>query len=110
MYDYINNAIWHEEISNSELVYKAAKAFGQFHKTLKGFDVKELGEAIPNFHNTYQRYINLLNAIKEDKLGIMRIVKNDLGSNACVILKLISNEYSSTAKPCSRARLFSKIE
>ncbi|MBO6280636.1 MAG: phosphotransferase [Bacilli bacterium] len=68
LYEYIDNAIWHEEISNLELVYEAAKAFGQFHKTLKGFNAKELGEVIPNFHNTYQRYVNLLNAIKEDKM------------------------------------------
>ena len=68
LYEYIDNAICYEKISNLDLVYKAAKAFGQFHKKLKGFDAQELGEVIPNFHNTYQRYVNLLNAIQEDKM------------------------------------------
>ena len=69
LYEYIDNAIWYEEIKDLDSVYKAAKAFGAFHKMLKGFNAKELGEVIPNFHNTHQRYINLLNAIKEDRLG-----------------------------------------
>ena len=69
LYDYIDNAIWYEKIDNIDLVYKAAKAFGKFHKMLKGFNAHELGEVIPNFHNTYQRYINLLNAVKEDKFN-----------------------------------------
>ena len=69
MYDYIDNTIWYEEIDNLDAVYKAAQAFGKLHKALKGFDAKELGEVIPNFHNTYQRYLNLLDAIENDKLG-----------------------------------------
>lgn len=69
MYDYIDNTIWYEEINDLDAVYKAAQAFGKLHKALKGFDARELGEVIPNFHNTYQRFLNLLDAIKEDKLG-----------------------------------------
>lgn len=69
LYEYIDNAVWYEEINNLDLVFRVAKAFGQFHKTLKMFNARELGEVIPNFHNTYQRYVNLLNAIKEDKVG-----------------------------------------
>lgn len=69
MYDYIDNTIWYEEVDNLNAVYKAAQAFGKLHKALKGFDARELGEVIPNFHNTYQRYLNLLDAIEEDKLG-----------------------------------------
>ena len=67
LYEYIDNAVWYEEINNLNLIYDVAKAFGKFHKTLKGFDATKIGEVIPNFHNTYQRYINLLNAIKADK-------------------------------------------
>ena len=69
LYDYIDNAICYEKITDLSLVYKAAESFGQFHKALKGFNAAELGEVIPNFHNTYKRYLNLLNAIEEDKLG-----------------------------------------
>ena len=68
LYEYIDNVICYEKIDNMELVYQAANAFGKLHKALKGFDANELGEVIPNFHNTWQRYQNLLDAIKEDKL------------------------------------------
>ena len=68
LYEYIDNAVWYEEIRNLDLVYRVAKAFGQFHKTLKGFDARELGEVIPNFHNTSKRYENLMGAIEENKI------------------------------------------
>lgn len=68
LYEYIDNAVWYEEIRNLNLVYRVAKAFGQFHKTLKGFDARELGEVIPNFHNTSKRYENLMGAIEENKI------------------------------------------
>ena len=67
LYEYIDNVICYEKITNNELIYKTAQAFGQLHKALRGFDPTELGEVIPNFHNTKQRYQNLLDAIKEDK-------------------------------------------
>ena len=69
LYEYIDNVICYEKIDNMDLVYQAGNAFGKLHKALKGFDASELGEVIPNFHNTWQRYQNLLDAINEDKLG-----------------------------------------
>ena len=69
LYEYIDNTVWYEEITDLKLIYKAAQAFGQFHKALKGFDANELKETIPNFHNTYQRYLNFLEATKTDKLN-----------------------------------------
>lgn len=69
LYHFIDQAICYEQINNLDLVFKAAKAFGKLHKALKGFDASELKEVIPNFHNTNLRYLNLLDAIKEDKFG-----------------------------------------
>ena len=69
VYEYIDNAVWYEKITDLEMINTAAKSFGKFHKDLKEFDAKELKEVIPNFHNTYHRYGNLLDAIKEDKMG-----------------------------------------
>ena len=67
LYEYIDNVICYERVDNMDLVYKAGKAFGKLHKALKGFNANDLEEVIPNFHNTRQRYQNLLNAIKENK-------------------------------------------
>lgn len=78
LYDYIDNVVWYERIDSNELIRKAGKAFGRFHKILKGFDASLLHEVIPNFHNTYQRYINLLDAIKEDKLSRVKDCKKEI--------------------------------
>ena len=89
LYDYIDHAICYEEINNSHLVYCAAKAFGKLHKSLKGFDASKLGEVIPNFHNTYQRYLNLLDAIKADKLNRVKDCEKEIE-----LAKSYANEYS----------------
>ena len=88
MYDYIDNTIWYEEIDDLDAVFKAAQAFGKLHKALKGFDARELGEVIPNFHNTYQRYLNLLDAIKEDKLERAKTCCSEIE-----LAKSFENEY-----------------
>ena len=69
LYEYIDNTIWYEKITDPKLINKAAQAFGKFHKALKGFDACELKETIPGFHNTYQRYMNFLAAVEENKLN-----------------------------------------
>ena len=68
LYDYIDDTICYEEVDNMFLVYSDAKAFGKLHRALKRFDATSLSETIPNFHDTQKRYLNLLDAIKEDKL------------------------------------------
>lgn len=89
LYEYIDNVICYEEINNLELVYKAGNAFGKLHKALKGFDANELGEVIPNFHNTWQRYQNLLSAINEDKLDRVKTCLEEINK-----VKSFDNEFS----------------
>lgn len=68
MYVYIDNAIVYEGVDDLAQIEKAAKAFGMLHKSLADYNPSSLYEVIPHFHDTYQRYLNLLDAIKEDKL------------------------------------------
>ena len=89
LYEYIDDAICYEKIDNLELVGKAASAFGKLHKALRGFDASELGEVIPNFHNTKQRYNNLLEAIKLDPLGRVKDCQKEIN-----IVKGLSDKYS----------------
>ena len=88
LYDFIDDAIWYEGIDNTSLIYSAAKAFGILHKSLKGFDTRELGEVIPNFHNTYLRYLNLLDAIKVNKMDRVKDCQKEI---ECV--KKYAHEY-----------------
>lgn len=67
LYDYIEDTICYEKVTNMMMIYNDAKAFGKLHKTLAKFDVSRIGEIIPNFHNTLKRYNDLQEAIKEDK-------------------------------------------
>ncbi len=67
LYDYIEDTICYEKVNSTLMIYNDAKAFGKLHKALARFDVSKIGEVIPDFHNTYQRYLNLQAAIKEDK-------------------------------------------
>jgi len=54
---------------NTDDLEKSARAFGQFASSLAGFDAEKLGEPIPRFHDTPNRFANLMAAYKADKCG-----------------------------------------
>ena len=66
-------------VTDMEIVRNAGKAFGEFQMDLADFDITELMETIPGFHNTRQRYENLLQAIREDKAGRAAQVQEEIG-------------------------------
>ena len=70
LYDYIEDTVCYEKVSNNYfLVYCYAKAFGKLHKALAKFDANRIGEIIPHFHDTPNRYQNFLSALKDDVMG-----------------------------------------
>ncbi len=69
VYRYIDHSICHEEIDSLELIKKAAEAFGDLHCELADLDATLLKEVIPHFHDTPKRYRDLLDAIKQNKMG-----------------------------------------
>ncbi|MBO6280821.1 MAG: phosphotransferase [Bacilli bacterium] len=89
VYVYNKNTICYEGAENLKEVYDAGKAFGKLHKSLAHFNASSLVEVIPHFHDTYQRYLNLLDAIKEDKKGRVKTCLPEIE-----ILKNWENEYS----------------
>ena len=60
---------------NADDLEKSARAFGQFAGTLAGFDAEKLGEPIPRFHDTPNRFANLMAAYEADKCGRATEVK-----------------------------------
>lgn len=52
-----------------EILRNAGKVFGEFQVNLADFDIDQLIETIPGFHNTRQRYEKLDEAIALDPLG-----------------------------------------
>ena len=55
--------------SDYDILWNTGRAFGEFQADLHDFDINELIETIPGFHNTRQRYENFINSVNNDSMG-----------------------------------------
>ena len=72
-----------------ESFYWAGQSFGTFLRCMADVPVEEIKVVIPNFHNTYSRYLDLEEAVKknpvrrlkevEDEVEFIRARKNEFG-------------------------------
>lgn len=69
MYDFIENTITYQSVTDATVFYNAGKAFGEFQNTLADFDASKLYETIKAFHNTPKRFNDFKNALAENKSG-----------------------------------------
>ena len=65
-------------VTDLQIIYNAGKAFGEFQMDLNDFDIAELIETIPGFHNTRQRYATLKKSIAENKAGRVAEVQEEI--------------------------------
>ena len=65
-------------VSDMSVVRNAGKAFGEFQMDLADFDISELTETIPGFHNTRKRYEDFLRSVREDKAGRAHQVREEI--------------------------------
>ena len=65
-------------VSDLDVVRNAGVAFGEFQMELADFDISELIETIPGFHNTRQRYENFRKAVQENKAGRASQVQEEI--------------------------------
>ncbi len=65
-------------VTDLEIIRNAGKAFGEFQMDLADFDITELTETIPGFHNTRQRYETFLKSVREDKAGRAAEVREEI--------------------------------
>ncbi len=65
-------------VTDLQVIRDAGKAFGGFQMDLSDFDITELIETIPGFHNTRQRYAALAKAIEENKAGRVQEVREEI--------------------------------
>ena len=61
-----------------DLLRNTGKAFGEFQMDLSDFDIGELIETIPGFHNTRQRYENFIRSVKADAMGRAASVQEEI--------------------------------
>ena len=65
-------------VNDLDVIRNAGKAFGEFQMDLADFDITELIETIPGFHNTRQRYANFRKAVEENKAGRASEVQEEI--------------------------------
>ena len=65
-------------VTDMAIVRNAGTAFGEFQMDLHDFDIHQLIETIPGFHNTRQRYANFRKAVEENKAGRADSVREEI--------------------------------
>ena len=77
MTNYIPNKTY-STVSDPEIIHNAGAAFGAFQVQLSDFEITQLHETIPDFHNTRARYQQLLDAVSKDPVGRVAEVQEEL--------------------------------
>lgn len=62
-------SVTYNTVTDLEVVRNAGEAFGTFQMDLADFDIAELNETIPGFHDTRKRYADFLESVRQDKAG-----------------------------------------
>ena len=65
-------------VTDLQIIRDAGKAFGEFQMDLSDFDITELIETIPGFHNTRQRYETLKKSVAQNKAGRAAEVQQEI--------------------------------
>ena len=66
---YIEKNVCYDKVERPEQFYESAVAFGNFQRLLSDFPIDKIEETITNFHNTEDRFNNLLLAVEADAVG-----------------------------------------
>ncbi len=71
-------SVTYNAVQDPEILRNAGMAFGEFQNHLSDFDITRLHETIPNFHNTRQRYENLVASVAANKSGRADQVREEI--------------------------------
>ena len=77
-YEFIEDATCYQSVESEEMFTKVGKAFGIFQRQLADFDASVLFESIPNFHNTEDRFNQLIVAMEKDAAGRRDKVRDEI--------------------------------
>ena len=76
--NYIENSMSYDKVERTEQFYDSAVAFGNFQYMLRDYPADTLYETIPNFHNTPERYKQLMEAVRNDSCGRLAGVRDEV--------------------------------
>lgn len=71
-------SVTYNAVTDLNIVRNAGKAFGEFQMDLADFDISQLIETIPGFHNTRSRYATFKKAVAENKAGRVDEVRQEI--------------------------------
>ena len=97
VYDFIENSVCLQIVSNPNEFYQSAVTFGKFLNMLDTFDANGLYEVLPNFHCTPKRFEALMEAIQKDKCKRLQFVTKEVEfalahkDITCIITDLIAS-------------------
>lgn len=77
MANYLDSVTFNS-IQDPVVLCNAGRAFGEFQMELSDFEIGLLHETIPDFHNTRKRYESLIQAIREDAVGRVDQVREEI--------------------------------
>lgn len=77
-YRHVDGVYTCSRVNDSAVFYNAGAAFGAFQNALADYPIEDLRETIPNFHNTYSRFLDLQRAIREDRVGRRAEVQSEI--------------------------------
>ncbi len=66
---YVTDSMSYDKVEKPEQFYESAVSFGNFQYTLRDYPAATLHETIVNFHNTPDRYRQLMEAVDNDVKG-----------------------------------------
>ena len=64
MFPFVAGSRTYDTVSSPEQAYEAARQFGRFTRVLQGFDVGQLRETLPHFHDLELRYSQFVQAVE----------------------------------------------
>lgn len=78
VYDFIENTVTYQSVSNAEVFKNSGKAFGEFQNYLAAFDASLLTETIARFHDTPKRFNDFKAALDADVMGRAKDCKEEI--------------------------------
>ncbi len=78
VYDFIENTVTYQKVTDKEVFKNSGKAFGEFQNYLAEFDASKLTETIKRFHDTPKRFADFKAALEADSFDRAKDCKEEI--------------------------------
>ncbi len=95
-FSFLDNTFAPEGVSDPDIAYEAARAYGAFSRALQAFPANDLVETIPGFHDTDRRWDVFLNTLERDP--VRRVAETQPEIEAMFSAKPVFNRISQLKK------------